>query len=347
MAQNISELLKDPVKLAAAFTENGYLDDENRVTIKEAFGTPDAPMLFQKVVSNTLKEAAEPAALVTPMLDRVRINSRSIEIPAVNAIQADIIPEGQEYPEQQLAFEKQVEGKVSKKGVKVSFTDEVIADSQWDIVGLHVRAAGRAMQRLKEQIALKRFKEAAQIVFDNTATGMDTTGRGNTGAANDTMSWLDFVNMAAALHAENHAPTDLIIHPLMWPVFLGASQFTSAFSPNAGWNTSVASKGTVANSTAPLGLNVVLSPFVSFTAGTGGAPATSDVFLIDRNEIGTLLVREEMGVEEWDDKTRDLKTMKLRERYDIQCYGDGESIAMAKGVALAPSYDVQLTKVAV
>lgn len=343
MAHNIAELLKDPVKLAAAFNENGYLDAENRVTIKEAFGTPDAPILFQKVVSNTLKEAAEPVALVTPMLDRVRINSRSIEIPAVNSIQADIIPEGQEYPEQQLAFEKQVEGKVSKKGVKVSFTDEVIADSQWDIVGLHVRAAGRAMQRLKEQIGLTRFKEAAQIVFDNGG-GTGTTGVGPAGTGNDTLAWLDFVNMAAALHAENKAPTDLIIHPLMWPVFLGAAQFTSAFSPNAGWNVPVGSKSGVANATAPLGLNVVLSPFVSFTAAVGAEPPKSDVFLVDRNEIGTLLVREEMGVEEWDDKTRDLKTMKLRERYDIQCYGDGESIAVAKDVALAPTYDVQLTK---
>jgi hypothetical protein len=61
-----------------------------------------------------------------------------LEFPAVNAIQAAEIPEGQEYPEQALAFAKQIEGKVSKKGVKLSFTEEVIADSLWDIVGLQV-----------------------------------------------------------------------------------------------------------------------------------------------------------------------------------------------------------------
>lgn len=343
MSQKIEELLQNPENWETAFKEDGRIDEQNRVTIKEAFGTPDAPILFQKVISRTLKEAAEPAALVTPMLDTVRINSRTLEIPAVNAIQAAEIPEGQEYPEQALAFEKQVEGKVSKKGVKVVFTDEVIADSQWDIVGLHVRAAGRAMQRLKEQIALKRFKDAAQVVFNNSG-GTATTGLGAAGTANQTMSWQDFISMAAVLHAENHSPTDVILHPLMWPVFLGAAQFTTAFAPNAGWDQNVGSKQGVANATAPLGLNVILSPFVSFTAAVGATPAKSDIFMIDRNEIGALLVREDMGVDEWDDKTRDLRALKMRERYDIVAYGDGEGIAVAKNVSLAPSYQVQLTK---
>lgn len=341
---DIVELLKEnPQGAETIFNENGYLDDKNRVTIKEAFGTPDAPILFQKVIANTLREASEPDALVTPLLDKIRVNARTIEIAAVNAIQAAEIPEGQEYPEQALAFEKQVEGKVSKKGVKVVFTDEVIADSQWDIVGLHVRAAGRAMTRKKEQIALDRFKNAALVVFDNTG-GTATTGLGATGAANQTLSWLDFITMAAALHAENHAPTDLILHPLMWPVFLGAAQFHAPLAPNSAWGQNVSSKQGVLSATAPLGLNVILSPFVSFTAQAGATPARSDIFMIDRNEVGALLIREDMGVDEWDDKTRDLRALKMRERYDIVAYGDGEGIAVAKDVNLSPSYDINLTK---
>jgi hypothetical protein len=165
--------------------------------------------------------------LVTPLLSVVRLGKgRSLEFPAVNAIQAAEIPEGQEYPEQALAFAKQIEGKVSKKGVKLSFTEEVIADSLWDIVGLHVRAAGRAMARLKEQIALSRFKDAATVVFDNDSGSYDdTTGRDITGAFNDTVTWDDVVDMAAVLMAEKHVPTDFILHPLMWSVFLKNSIF--------------------------------------------------------------------------------------------------------------------------
>ncbi len=345
MSQEVSiqELLQTPEAWDQIWKENGQLDEKNKVTLKEAFLTPDAPILFQKVISNTLREAAEAPALVTPMLDTIRINSRTLEIPAVNAIQAAIIPEAQEYPEQALAFERQVEGKVSKKGVKVVFSDEVIADSQWDIVGLHVRAAGRAMARKKEQIALDRFRDAAVVVFDNTG-GVATTGLGATGTVNQTLSWQDFLTMAAAIHAENHVPTDLIIHPLMWPVFLGAAQFQNSFSPNSGWNQNVSSKAGVANATAPLGLNVQLSPYVSFTPAVGQTPAKSDIFLVDRNEIGALLVRDDLGIDEWTDQTRDLQALKMRERYDIICYGDGEGIAVAKDVSLAPSYSVQLNK---
>lgn len=323
-----------------AFNENGFIDDDNRVTIKEALGTTDMSILFPRVISRTLKEASEPVQLVLPLLDTVRINSRSIEIPAINAIQAGEVGEGMEYPEQTLAVELMVEGKVSKKGVKVVFTEEVISDSQWDIVGLHVRAAGRAMTRLKEQIALDRFKESARVVFDNTG-GTATTGLGSTGAVNQTLSWDDFLTMAAALHATNHAPTDLIMHPLMWPVFLKGPRFNTVAD---GWNANVRSMQGAVNATAPLGFNVLLSTFVSFNAASGGNPATSDVFLIDRNELGANLVRDDMSVDDWTDQTRDIRSLKLKERYDIITYGNGENITVAKDVALAQSHEVQLTR---
>lgn len=345
MSTKIQELLTRLEAWDSAFNEDGYIDDENKVTIKEAFGSPDAPILFPKVINRTLREAAEPVVLVTPLFSTVRVKQRSMEFPAVNAIQAAEIPEGQEYPEQQLAFAKQIEGKISKKGVKLAFTEEVINDSQWDIMGLHIRAAGRAMARLKEQIGLTRFKDAASIIFDNDSGSYDdTTGRDINGSLNLTITWDDLVDMAAVLHSENHAPTDLIMHPLMWPLFLKSAPYHLPGAPTLGWNTSVSSKEGVANSTAPMGLNVILSPYVSFTAKSGATPAKSDVFLIDRNDIGTLMVRDDLSTDEWNDPTRDIRSLKLKERYDIVCYGDGENITVAKNVRLAPNYDVYVTR---
>jgi len=343
--KNVEELLQKAEAWEAVLKEDGYVDEENRVTIKEAFATPDAPILFPKVISRTLKEAAEPIFLVTPLLDTVRLTKgRSLEFPAVNAIQAAEIPEGQEYPEQALAFAKQVEGKVSKKGVKVAFTDEVVTDSLWDIVGLHVRAAGRAMARLKEQIALQRFKDAATIIFDNDDGAYpDTTGLGSTGVLNDSLAWSDVIDLATALQAENHVPTDFIMHPLMWSVFLKAAPWhVPNGQPPLGYNQSLASKQGVVNATAPFGINVILSPFVSFTAAVGVTPAKSDIFVIDRNEVGTLLVKDEMSTDDWNDPTRDIRYLKMKERYDIVVMGDGEGITVAKNVSLVASHEVEL-----
>jgi hypothetical protein len=346
MSKTIQELLSGLPAWETALTEDGHIDGDNRVTIKEAFASPDAAALFPKVISRTLREAAEPQLLVTPLLSVVRLGKgRSLEFPAVNAIQAAEIPEGQEYPEQALAFAKQIEGKVSKKGVKLAFTEEVIADSLWDIVGLHVRAAGRAMARLKEQIALSRFKDAATIAFDNDDAGYaDTTGRDINGAFNDTLTWDDVVDMAAILMAENHVPTDFILHPLMWAVFLKDAVFhAGGAASGSSWGFRPQSADGALNGTAPMGLNVLVSPFVSFTAKSGATPAKSDIFLIDRNEVGTLLVKDDMSTDQFDDPSRDIRQLKMKERYDIVMLGDGEGITVAKNVNLARNYEVSVT----
>jgi hypothetical protein len=348
MSKTIKELLSALPAWETVLTEDGYIDGENRITIKEAFASPDAAALFPKVLSRTLREAAEPQLLITPLLSVVRLGKgRSLEFPAVNAIQAAEIPEGQEYPEQALAFAKQVEGKVSKKGVKLAFTEEVIADSLWDIVGMHVRAAGRAMARLKEQIALSRFKDAATIVFDNDdALYDDTTGRDINGAFNLTTTWDDIIDMAAVLMAENHIPTDFILHPLMWSVFLKDAIFHAggaASGVGTSWGYRPASPEGALNTTAPLGLSVLVSPFVNFQAKSGVTAAKSDLFLIDRNEVGSLLVKDDMSTDQFDDPSRDIRQLKMKERYDIVMLGDGEGITVAKNIRLARNYEVQVT----
>jgi len=345
MSRSIDELLQGFPAWETAFNEDGHLEEDNRVTITEAFSSPDAPILFPRVINRTLREAAEPQLLITPLLSTVRLGQgRSLEFPAVNAIQANEIPEGQEYPEQALAFAKQIEGKVSKKGVKVAFTEEVIADSLWDIVGLHVRAAGRAMARLKEQIALSRFKNASTIVFDcsgGTAGVGATTGRDINGAANDSVTWDDVLDMAAVLIAEHHIPTDFILHPLMWAVFLKDFVFHQGGANYSGaWGQRIGDPPANLNQTAPLGLNVLVSPFVSFTAKNGSTPAASDIFLIDRNEVGVLLVKDDMSTDEFNDPTRDIRSLKMKERYDIIMLGDGEGITVAKNISLVRNYEV-------
>lgn len=346
MGKSVEEMLSGIDAWEAVVKENGFIDDDNRVRINEAFMSNDAPILFPRVISRVLREAAEPAQLITPLLDVVRLaQGRSMEFPAINAIRAFEVAEGQEFPEQALAFAKQIEGKVSKKGLRLAFTDEVISDSQWDIVGLHVRAAGRAMARLKEQIALGRFRDAATTVFDNDDNTKDPTkGINMHGIANKSLTFEDVVDMAAVLLAENHQPTDFIIHPLMWAVFLKGSYFMengTGVTPGA-WNSNINKPDQVVNQSTPLGLNALVSPFVGWTPRNGATPAKSDVFLVDRNGIGTILVKDDLSVDDWTDQSRDIKSLKLKERYDIVAFGEGEGITVAKNVDMVRNYEVEV-----
>lgn len=364
MSKDLEERLAELSTWEAALANNGYITedgdrDDVAVTINEAMSTGDAPLLFPKAVSNTLREAAEPQLLVTPLLEVVRVDARAMEFPAVNAIQASEIAEGHEYPEQQLAFARQIEGRASKKGVKVAFTEEVIRDSQWDVIGLHVRAVGRAMARLKEQIALQRFFDASTAVLtngwnnDGTPSSMQTSGRDIDGNLNGTLTWDDVVDQAATLMQQGHVPTDFIAHPMAWAVFQRDPIFRSmAGNPNVdnqlARRTGETEAGAQYANAAPLGLNFIISPFVNFSAhastdGSESGPALSDVFLVDRNEIGTLMVRDEMSTDEWDDVGRDVRQLKLKERYDIVVLGDGEGLTVNQNVAIDKSYDVQVT----
>jgi hypothetical protein len=89
-----------------------------------------------------------------------------------------------------------------------------------------------------------------------------------------------------------------------------------------------------------MGLNVLVSPFVSFTGKNNNEPAKSDIFLIDRNEVGSLLVKDEMSTDQFADPSRDIRSLKMKERYDIVMLGDGEGITVAKNVSLTRNYEV-------
>ena len=133
---------------------NGQLiDGENRVEMKDAISVPNAAMFLPKVVSNIVKEAAEPLLVGTSLLQRIEYHAgQTITFPAVGALVAADIAEGQEYPERQLQMGgATVTATIGKSGVAVKVTDEMIKYSQYDVIGMHLRAAGRALARHKEQ----------------------------------------------------------------------------------------------------------------------------------------------------------------------------------------------------
>jgi len=344
--------------LIEAFGRNGkytYKEDvdgkvverEGKLTINEAFSTPDASILFPKVIQNVLEEAAEPRQILTPLLSVIRTEGRAVEFPAVGALRAGEVPEGQEYPDQSLVFTRRLEGKVSKKGLKVPITDETIQDSQWDIVGLHLRAAGRAMQRLKESIAQSRFNDEALVEIDNSggAGTYETTGVDNATppVANGSLSLMDIITLAGSLIAEERNFTHLIMHPLAW-VILAKDPVVRQFQIYGARDVYTAQLPSGRNlyddkaflSMFPWVPSIILSPYVRWD-DSGSAPVT-DVYAIDAEDIGSLLVREELVTEKFDDPRRDIQTLKLKERYDIVVYGE-KQIRMAQGVVVTRNYE--------
>lgn len=332
-------------KYSKMMTFEGRKDRETRVSVSEALTTADANVLIPKVISQVVVEAAEPLYLASQFFQRVQLNEgKSMEFIHFGAIRAFEIGEGQEYPNQLLNLAQQgldqtVDVKVKKYGLKVQITDEMVSDSQWDVIGLHLRAAGRAMARKKEEVIFDEFNKHGHIVFDASkySAGQDgyPSGRGFSGEFNGTLTAEDMIDMAVSIMSAGFTPTDIIMHPLCWALFA-----KNAMLESAGTGIAAFGQGTFSydprnfNNNNSLGLNVIFSPFIPFDQ----ANKTFDFYIIDRNNIGVLLVKDEISTEQFDDPLRDIQTLKIRERYGVGILYGGLGIAVARNIKFAKTW---------
>jgi HK97 family phage major capsid protein len=334
------------VNLVEKFTKmmsyDGKAPTEARVSVSEALTTGDANILLPKVISTVVAEAAEPLSLVSQFFQKVKLNDgRSMEFIHFGAIRAFEVQEGQEYPNQQLNLTKQgvgtVDVKVKKYGLKVQITDEMVSDSQWDVIGLHLRAAGRAMAQKKEELCFYEFNSHGHVVFDAKlfTKGQEgyPSGRGFDGELNGTLSADDLVDMSVTIMAAGFTPTDIIMHPLCWSLFAKNEMLLGASVAAFGQGVAGSNPKAFGTSNA-LGLNVIFSPYVPFNQ----VDKTFDFYIIDRNNIGVILVKDEISTEQFDDPTRDIVSLKLKERYGVGVLNGGLGIAVARNIKFAKTF---------
>lgn len=88
----------------------------------------------------------------------------------------------------------------------------------------------------------------------------------------------------------------------------------------------------------PSGVALITSPFVTFTKHPSGAYYT-DVIMADSKEVGVILRQSRPTTEEWRDPHRDIRNLKIMERYGAAIMNQGKGIAIAKNVSVARTYE--------
>ena len=338
----------------------GYKD------LVDALSTPDASILIGRVVSNVVKEAMEPLLVGTSLLHTIRFSAgQQITFPAAGAFTAEDIPEGGEYPERKLEVAGTVTAFIGKSGVKVRITDEMLRYSQYDVMSMHIKAAGRALARHKETKIFNMINNLGNTIFDNNVANTQTSGRDNAGNGNGTITLDDLLVMYAKIVQQGFVPNSLLMSPLGWLIFardpiLRAFGFANGgpiFSPmqgkaglarswySGGMNTGPTAQAQNISTTSanvpnlfPAPLRIIVSPFCSYTAASGATPAKTNIIMADSNELGILVVDEDVTNEEWDDPNRDIRAIKFRERYGLGILNEGNAIAVAKNVDIEKAY---------
>lgn len=214
--------------------------DADRVQLNDALATTNAPMLFPKVISNIVKEAQEPLLVGTSLLQRLNYSyGQTITFPAVGAISAADVAEGQEYPETQLQMGgSTVTATIGKSGIAVKVTEEMVRYSQFDVIGMHLRAGGRALARHKEVKIFNYIRSMGVPVFDNLQPSQSvfgvTTGRDLNGNANGAATMDDIFDAFAQLVTQGFMPNTLLMHPLTWTMFIKDAQLRAFVQANGG-----------------------------------------------------------------------------------------------------------------
>lgn len=91
--------LAERYKELRAAEDGGTVEEyrKKRITVEEALATPDASVLIPRVISDVMRDAAEPMYIGSGLLQTVRLTEgRSIEFPAISAMRAHDVAEGQE-----------------------------------------------------------------------------------------------------------------------------------------------------------------------------------------------------------------------------------------------------------
>lgn len=336
--------------------------------MKDNFST-DHPLLIPRVVSEMAREAIEPALVLTPLMNRINYSAgTSITFPAFGAFHAADLDEGEEYPERSLETAGQTTATIGKSGVAIKITEEALRYNQYDLISLYVRQAGRALARLKERkVADLITADYGNIIFDNNSTAYrTTTGRDADGAYNGTLTLDDLFEAYAVMVNRGYTPNALIMHPFAWRIFAEegiarAFGFINGMNPlmwqlpqgspgsAPNWrqgglnqNTYVSSPSDIATtftnvpSIFPTNFRIIVSPYMPFTASTN----LTDIVFCDVNELGLLVVDEEVTSDEWNDPARDIMKMKFRERYALAVQNDGKGIGLMKNIKIAKSFDM-------
>jgi HK97 family phage major capsid protein len=355
---------RDRIKMEDLFRKDIELTSQMR----DNFST-DHPLLLPRTISTIAREAIEPNLVLTGLLQRISFsNGTRIVFPSWGgAMQAADLAEGEEYPEGSMELAGQVEATIGKSGIALKVTEETIRYSLYDVVSMQVRAAGRAMARLKEKKAADLITaDYGTTVIDNTSVAYrSSTGRDASGAYNGTLTLDDIFAAYATMTERGFTPNTLIMHPFAWQIFAQegiarAFGFHNGLSPlmwqmpqgsvgnSPGWragglnqNTYVSQPQQLATtftnvpSPFPTTFKIIVSPYMPYTAAT----QRTDIVLCDSNELGLLVVDEELTTDEWTDPARDIKKIKMRERYGLAVMNDGRGIGLMKGIKVGKSFD--------
>jgi len=225
---NPTEAFGDNYKLFRdTWMSNGrYAPTGEQVEFSDLMATSQANYWMPKVVEEIVREPVEPMLIVPQLLDKIAYTPAArITFPAIGALVAYDLAEGQAFPEQTLNVAPgSITVNVGKTGVAFKITEEMRKYSQFDIINMHIRASRRGLDRHKENKGMNYITGMGVTLFDNvnpTESMYGTcTGRDITGAGNGSCRMEDLLKAYSHVMMQGYTPDTILMHPLTWSMWM-------------------------------------------------------------------------------------------------------------------------------
>lgn len=366
----------DLQKIFLALAQKNKLADESaeNISLKDVLNNGDLSRLVPVAISEIVREAAEPLLVVNKLFQT--INQKEgiyIQMPAVGAIDTvEEVAPGQEYGTEEITLGggTSIRVDIRKYGIKLALTEEMVEQSQWDVIGQWLKAAGKAFARKKNRLCFNLFNGQALTLVDNMyptrgVLGRSLSGMDNTGASNGSFSAEDFFDIYAAMLQEGFAPSVILMNPLMWGVWMkdpilrvfawqnGSGPMFNAYDVQGVkrdefFNGLGISKGGArpgenqppdfqGKPILPPYLNVPFTVMVSPQVYFDPVKKLSHMYFVDPENAGALVQAENINHYQWTDPERDIQMVRLREKYALAMLNEGRGVGVVKNVPLVPN----------
>jgi hypothetical protein len=349
-------------------------EDKESLKITDILNNGDLSKYLPVAISEVVREAAEPYLIANELFSSFSMKEGVyITLPAEGGMEmVDEIAPGAEYGTETVTFGggEVIRINIRKFGLKLALTEEMIQNSQWDVIAYWLRAAGRAFARRKNHTCFNLFNRQGLTLVDNKSVntsvlGRALSGRDSTGAFNFSFGSEDFFDIYAAMLQEGFAPNTIVMHPMTWAIWMkdpflkvfawqnGGGNLmagydvqgvkrdsffnglgTSSGGPRPGETMPVDFKGApILPAWANVPLKVMVSPQVPFDPIT----KLTDIFFVASGNAGAIIQAENINHYEWKDQERDLQMIKLREKYDLVMQNEGRGVGVVKNVKCIPN----------
>ena len=258
--------------------------------------------LIKQNLFNIIKDAAIASPVGRQVIDVINMKYGStldFDLADKDSMDVREIAEGAVYPLDAESYTKK-SATPKKYGIRIAVTNEMIEDSNWDLVQRNLREAGRRMGLKEDSLIFAALQDTTNGFASATTAG---TSHAITSGGTE-LAMADLTEGQRVVDQENYTPNTLVLNPKQVKELRDLDTLTEADKIG---DRRMYERGWVGRI---YGMDTIITNTLS----------ADTAIVMDKNEGGGLVIRRPLTVEKWKEPIRDLTEAVVSTRMSAICF---------------------------